>query len=81
MKQNFSHKLELQKVKLQQKKVDAKNIIQLAIIKLKKTQKWKKCWENIKDIQNYFRMNKNRILYQNKKDKIKIIQSMYLTSK
>ena len=26
-------------------------------------------------------MNKNRILYQNKKDKIKIIQSMYLTSK
>ena len=81
MKQNFSHKLELQKVKLQQKKVDAKNIIQLAIIKLKKTQKWKKCWENITDIQNYFRMNKNRILYQNKKDKIKIIQSMYLTSK
>ena len=51
MKQNFSHKLELQKVKLQQKKVDAKNIIQLAIIKLKKTQKWKKCWENITDIQ------------------------------
>ena len=81
MKQDFSHKLEIQKVKLQKKKIDAKNIIQLAIIKLKKEQKWKKCWENITDIQNYFRMNKSRILYQNKKDKIKIIQSMYMTSK
>ena len=79
MKQNFSHKLEIQKAKLQQKKIDAKKVIQVAIIKLRKTQKLKKAQKNILDIQNYFRANKNKILYQNKKDKIKIIQSLYQT--
>ena len=39
MKQNFSHKLELQKSKLLQKKIDSNNIIQLAIVKFKKKQK------------------------------------------
>ena len=79
MKQNFSHKLEIQKAKLQQKKIDANKVIQVAIIKLRKTQKLKKAQKNILDIQNYFRANKNKILYQNKKDKIKIIQSLYQT--
>ena len=81
MKQNFSHKLELQKSKLLQKKIDSNNIIQLAIVKFKKKQKLEKSKESILGIQNYFRMNKSRILLQNKKDKIKIIQSMYITSK
>ena len=80
MKQNFSHKLEIEKGKLQQKKIDANQIIKLAIVKLKKNQKLKNIRKNIFDIQNYFRINENKILIQNKKDKIKIIQSLYKTS-
>ena len=79
MKQNFSHKLEIIKVKLLQRQIEANNVIQTAIVKLKKTQKLEKAKKNILDIQNYFRMNKNKILIQNKKDKIKVIQSLYKT--
>ena len=79
MKQNFSHKLEIQKSKLQQKKIDANQIIQVAIIKLMKKQKLINLEKNISNIQNFFRMNKSLILIQNKKDKIKIIQSLYKT--
>ena len=79
MKQNFSHKLEMQKSKLQQKKIDANRIIQISIVKLKQFEKLQKTKKNILDIQNYFSMNKSRILIQTKKDKIKIIQSLYKT--
>ena len=79
MKQNFSHKMEIQKAKLQQKKIDANHVIQISIIKLIKTHKLSKVKKNILEIQNYFRMNKNLILIQNKKDKIKIMQSLYKT--
>ena len=77
MKQNFSHKLENKKAKLQQTKINAIKVIETCIIKLNKTSKLKKVKKNISDIQNYFRINKNKILNQNKKDKIKIIQSLY----
>ena len=36
MKQNFSHKLEIIKVKLLQRQIEANNVIQTAIVKLKK---------------------------------------------
>ena len=79
MKQNFSHKLEMQKAKLQQKKIDANKIIQIAIVKLAKTGKLNLVKKNILEIKNYFMMNKSKISNQKKKEKIKIIQSLYKT--
>ena len=79
MKQIFNQKLELIKLELMKKKIYAVNIIKVAIVNLKKKQKFNRTSESITNIQNYLRINKYRIKIKNQKDKIKRIQSMYHT--
>ena len=81
MKQIFNQKLELIKLELMKKKIYAVNIIKVAIVNLKKKQKFKKVSDSINNIQNYLKINKYRIKIKNQKDKIKRIQSMYHTYK
>ena len=81
MKQIFNQKLELIKLELMKKKIDAVNIIKVSIVNLKKKQKFKKISDSINNIQNYLKINRYRIKIKNMKDKIKRIQSMYHTYK
>ena len=77
MKQTFNQKLEAQKIKLLEKKIKSIAFVKVAIIKLLKEEKLKQVKNHIIGIQNYFSANKSRINIQKKKEKIKIIQSMY----
>ena len=81
MKQIFNQKLELIKLELMKKKIYAVNVIKVAIVNLKKKQKFKKVSDSVNNIQNYLKINKYRIKIKNQKDKIKRIQSMYHTYK
>ena len=81
MKQIFNQKLELIKLELMKKKIDAVNVIKVSIVNLKKKQKFKKVSDSVNNIQNYLKINKYRIKIKNQKDKIKRIQSMYHTYK
>ena len=77
MKQAFSQKLEAQKIKLLEKKINSVAFIKVAIINLTKKVKLKSTKNNIIGLQNYFTANKSRINMQKKKEKIKNIQAMY----
>ena len=79
MKQEFSQKLEMQKIKLLEKKIKSVEFIKVAIVKLKKNVKIKNIKKSIIGLQNYFNVNKSRINIQKKKEKIKTIQAMYKT--
>ena len=79
MKQTFNQKLELRKIELMKKKIYSVSIIKVAIINLKKLQKFNKISNSINNIQNYLMVNKYKIKIKNRKDKIKRIQSMYHT--
>jgi len=79
MKQIFNQKLELIKLEFMKKKIYAVNIIKVAIVNLKKKQKFNRVSESIINIQNYLKINRYRIKIKNQKDKIKRIQSMYHT--
>ena len=79
MKQIFNQKLELKKLELMKKKIYSVSIIKAAIVNLKKKKKFERISNSIKNIQKYLEVNKYRIKMQNKKDKIKRIQSLYHT--
>ena len=77
MKQIFNQKLEVQKIKLLEKKIRSIGYVKVAIVKLLKNKKLKNVKNNIIGLQNYFTANKSRINMQKKKEKIKNIQAMY----
>ena len=77
MKQTFNQKLEVQKIKLLEKKIKFIAFVKVAIIQLIHNQKLKTTQKNIIALQNYFKANKSRINMQKKKEKIKNIQAMY----
>ena len=79
MKQEFNQKLEYQKLKLLEKKIKAVEIMKVAMVQLKKNQKYKIVQNSIISLQNFFTANKSRINVQKKKEKIKNIQAMYKT--
>ena len=79
MKQLFNQKLELRKIEILKKKIEAVSVIKAAIVNLKKRTKVHRIANSTINIQNYLRVNRYRIKIKTKKDKIKRIQSLYHT--
>ena len=79
MKQSFNQKLELKKVEILKKKIDAVSVIKVAIVNIKKRTKVNRISNSTIKIQNYLKVNRFKIKVKTKKDKIKRIQSLYHT--